>query len=326
MVLKKERDYIEGPIPIDESWWEVILEDVEAQFAAEHSTKISDNDHNFEGTRLDSPPSEINWEWVKSAYDKDQVISLKAADYNRGGILVHGEKIQGFVPASHLIENANHSSEEDRNHLLSSYIGKSLSLKIIECDQDKGRIVLSERAAQSNTGRRIELLQNLEIGNCATGKVTTITDFGVFVDLGGVEGLLHISELSWGRVRHPSEIVSVDDEIEICVLQLDLERNRVALSLKRLQPNPWDMVNTQYEIGQVAQAVVTNIVSYGVFARLEDGLDGLIHISELSDIKKDQKLEDIFTEGQEITVNILNIDPSRQRLGLSLATSGEGMT
>jgi small subunit ribosomal protein S1 len=322
MVQKKEREFIDGPIPLDESWWNAILNDVEG-LSKPASHPQPENVPQDETSKEDSADDGIKWEWIEYLYDQDQVVSLEVTNHNRGGLLVNGEGIQGFVPASHLIGTAKNPNKEDREELLSSYLGQSLQLKVIECDPERGRIVFSERAAQSNPGSRLELLNTLKVGDCIRGVVTTITNFGVFIDLGGVEGLIHVSELSWGRVCDPNEVVSLGDEVEVCILQIDHERNRVALSLKRLQPNPWDTIHDRYHEGQIAEAVITSTVSYGAFARLEDGVDGLIHISGISNQNANQKPGDIFFEGQPVRVKILSIDASRQRLGLSIHTEGE---
>jgi small subunit ribosomal protein S1 len=148
------------------------------------------------------------------------------------------------------------------------------------------------------------------------GEVTNITDFGAFVDLGGVEGLIHISELSWGRVVHPSDILKLGQKIEVQVLNILLERCRIALSLKRLKPNPWATISQRYAVNDVVPAVITSVVSFGVFARLEEGLEGLVHVSEMK--PEGLVVKDTFTEGQHIEVRILHIEPEHQRLGLSL--------
>ena len=324
MVQKKEREYIDGPIPLDESWWNAILNDVEEIYKPSPPLQPEDISHT-EPLEEDLSEDGIKWDWVEYLYNQDQVVSLEVTNHNRGGLLVNGEGIQGFVPASHLIGTTKNPNKEDREELLSSYLGQSLQLKVIECDPERGRIVFSERAAQSDPGSRLELLKNLKVGDCTSGVVTTITNFGVFIDLGGVEGLIHVSELSWGRVCDPNEVVSLGDEVEVCILQIDHGRNRVALSLKRLQPNPWDTIQERYHVGQIVEAIITSMVSYGAFARLEEGVDGLIHISGIANQNTKQKPEDIFFEGQPVKVKILSIDASRQRLGLSIYTEHEGL-
>ncbi len=329
MGLKKEREFIKGPIHPDESWWSVVLEDVESSY---NLKPVDVDDHSLEEVPIESgnlnpleislqnkgEKDEINWDRVQELYDGDEIIRLPVASHNRGGLLVQGDGIQGFVPASHIVELSKKSIIKNREKALSDYVGRSLHLKVIECDQEQGRIVFSERAAQTEPGKRLELLGSLEERDRIEGRVTTITDFGVFVDLGGIEGLIHISELSWGRVCHPCEVVALGEVIEVYILNIDRERSRVALSLKRLHPNPWETVNNRYHLGAITKAVITNIVSFGAFARLEDGLDGLIHISEFGDHSENKGIDEIVAEGQEVDVCIKHIDPTQQRLGLSL--------
>jgi ribosomal protein S1 len=167
----------------------------------------------------------------------------------------------------------------------------------------------------------MDLFKTLLSGQTIRGNVTNITDFGVFIDLGGVEGLIHISELSWGRVSHPSQIVKLGQEIDAQVLEISPERCRVALSLKRLLPNPWEKANTDFAVGQVVSAVVTSIVSYGAFARLDAGIEGLIHASEMT-LDGGNTVRDVISENQEIQVRILHVDAAHQRMGLSLNLEG----
>jgi small subunit ribosomal protein S1 len=228
--------------------------------------------------------------------------------------------LQGFVPVSHLVEQPQ--SEGEVEEWLAGYISHSLNLKVIECDHQRGRVVFSERAALAQPGVRNVLLDNLHPGDMATGTITNITEFGVFVDLGGVEGLIHVSELSWGRVNHPNEVVILGQEIQVYVISIDRERVRVALSLKRLYDNPWETAEIRYRPGQVAEAVITSIVPFGAFARLEDGLDGLIHVSEMCAGLPHTRPSDLVHEGQRVNVRILHVDGNRQRLGLSLNLNG----
>jgi small subunit ribosomal protein S1 len=196
-----------------------------------------------------------------------------------------------------------------------------LRLKVIECVPEDGRIVFSERAAQVEAGKRVELFRSLQVGQRIWGEVTNITDFGVFVDLGGVEGLIHISELSWGRVVHPGQIVRLNQRIEVQVLEVLPERCRVALSLKRLQANPWEEIERRFAVNQIVPAEITTIVSYGAFARLDSGLEGLIHASEIP-ASPGQGPRDVLKEGQKVQTRILHIDAKNQRLGLSLRLEG----
>ena len=264
---------------------------------------------------------QLNWEEAGLLYEQDQVVSLMVTGCNRGGLLVRGDGLHGFVPLSHLI--GVECNEDEPEKIFEQYKDSLINLKIIECDADRGRIVFSERAAQASPGSRKRLLENLSPGDCTWGTVTNITDFGVFVDLGGVEGLVHVSEISWGRVHHPADVVSLGQDVEVHVIQIDQERARIALSLKRLRPNPWETAEERYFVGQITDAVVTSIVPFGAFARLEEGLDGLIHISEFSQLDPKQQKDFGLCEGQQIQVRVLHVDASKQRLGLSLKLEGE---
>ena len=324
-----DKNNMGGPPPVDNSWWMAVLEDVEDSFAptitpnTKPEQKLEKASVSVEKTASNSV--ELDWEWAEQLYGQDQVVNLEVTGYNRGGILVANDRLQGFVPVSHLMQISRKCDDENSlQDALKDYLGKSLDLKVIECDQERGRIVFSERAAQTDSGRRIQLLDDLQEGDCIHGYVTTITNFGAFIDLGGIEGLIHISELSWGRVHHPDDIVSEGQQVEVCVIQIDRQRSRVALSLKRLLPNPWDTVESNYQQGQIIDAVITSIVSFGAFARLDSGLDGLIHASELGENGNDGvRPDEVLSEGQRVQVRILNIDPNRQRLGLSLQSIAE---
>jgi small subunit ribosomal protein S1 len=192
-----------------------------------------------------------------------------------------------------------------------------LHLKIIECVPEEGRLVFSERAARAEAGKRPALFSTIQTGQRLTGEVTNLTEFGVFVDLGGVEGLIHISELSWGRVSHPNQICKIGQRVEVLVMEVTPERCRIALSLKRLMSNPWETARERYSVEAIFPAVVTALVPFGAFARLEEGLEGLIHVSEIP-LPANGTIKDILSPGQSVQVRILQVDASRQRLGLSM--------
>jgi small subunit ribosomal protein S1 len=230
---------------------------------------------------------------------------------------VEEDGVSGFIPFSHLIELAGREQETNREVSLEAYVGRVLRVKVIECVPEEGRVVFSERAALAEPGKRAELFHQLQAGSHVKGIVTNITDFGVFVDLGGVEGLIHISELSWGRVSHPNQIVKLGQEINVQVLDVSAERCRVALSLKRITTNPWEHASTEFPIGTIHNAVITSVMSYGAFARIEAGVEGLIHASEMA-LAPNQTPRDILFDGQELKVRILHVDAAHQRMGLSL--------
>jgi small subunit ribosomal protein S1 len=303
---------------IDEGWWESVL--------AEESR------HSMTTQRMSAPRFEVrqeaqketsetqpmvNWTHVKDLYMNDRIVDLTVTGHNRGGLLVEGNGLFGFVPFSHLIELAG-KENLDRTHDLEPYVGRALKLKVIECVPEDGRVVFSERAAQSEPGKRAELFHSLHAGQNVRGSVTNITDFGVFVDLGGVEGLVHISELSWGRVTHPSQFVKLGGTIDVQVLDLAPERCRVALSMKRLMPNPWTNAAAEFPIGSIHTATITSVLSYGVFARLDKfGVEGLVHASEIPH-EEGVLLKEFLSDGQSIQVRVLHLDPAHHRLGFSM--------
>jgi small subunit ribosomal protein S1 len=304
------------PMPaIDDGWWaSVLAEESRNQMPA--VPVYASNKTEVQGEAAVSTKSGADWTQVKDLYLRDQIVSLEVTGHNRGGLLVEGRGLYGFVPFSHLVELAG-STDADREKALMGYKGRILNVKVIECVPEDGRVVFSERAAQSEPGKRAELFHSMCQGQHVKGHVTNITDFGVFIDLGGVEGLIHISELSWGRVTHPSQIVKLGEEVEVQVLDLAPERCRVALSLKRMHSNPWENAKTDFPVGDVLPATVTTVVSFGAFARLDAGVEGLIHASEIP-LDATQLVKDFLTEGQRIDVRVLHVDADHQRMGLSM--------
>jgi small subunit ribosomal protein S1 len=300
---------------LDEGWWASVLADEDAhQNVRQEAAPQASVPNNLES---------VDWDRAQELYDRDEIISLQVHGCNRGGLLVQGDGLQGFVPVSHLLDIPGAMDESERQDKLSEYIGRSLHLKVIECEPSMERIVLSERAAVAGEGRRKQLFNSLKTGEQISGSVTNVTDFGVFVDLGGVEGLIHVSELSWGRVQHPSEILNVGDSISTLVLQICEESSRVALSLKRLRPNPWDALLDNHKPGDIVPATITAIMRFGAFARLKEGVEGLIHVSSIPHSVGQRDLEQLFQSGQTVIVRILHIDAQRRRLGLGLVSTSE---
>jgi small subunit ribosomal protein S1 len=296
---------------LDEGWWSSILADEETMSVSARSTV---------GKVSPASSGKVDWEHVRMLFDRDEVVELSVYSYNRGGLLAQAEGIQGFVPISHLVEMPAAAGEEERRQMLAGYIGRVMCLKVIECEPTQERIVLSERAALAGGGRRKILFQQLQPGEVVSGTVTNVTDFGVFVDLGGVEGLIHVSELSWGRVQHPGDVLQIGQRIETQVLSITEESSRVALSLKRLNSNPWETLIKRFKPGDVVPASITSIMRFGAFARLEEGVEGLIHISSINLPPGVKDLENILRNGQNVQVRILHIEVERRRLGLGLVT------
>ena len=305
---------------IDEGWWESVLAE-ERQHTPPRPSQGGMKPKALPPSSAEAAPvvetPQPDWDMLKELYAKDRIITMKVIGHTRGGLLVESDRLSGFIPFSHLIELAGREHETDRDLSLETYVGKTLSVKVIECVPEDGRVVFSERAALAEPGKRAELFHNLQQGSQVQGVVTNITDFGVFVDLGGVEGLIHISELSWGRVSHPNQIVQLGEAIGVQVLDISPERCRVALSLKRLASNPWERAATDFPVGTIHNAVITSVLSYGAFARIEAGVEGLIHGSEMV-LEPNQSPREILSEGQELQVRILHLDAAHQRMGLSL--------
>ena len=315
-----KRKYESAMPIIDEGWWESVLAE-ERQHTSPRPPQGTMKPKPAPTPQAEASPAveavETNWNLIQEIYSKDRIISMKVVGHNRGGLLVESENLAGFIPFSHLIELAGKEHEADRDECLEAYMGKKLNVKVIECVPEDGRVVFSERAALAEPGKRAELFHDLHNGSHVKGTVTNITDFGVFVDLGGVEGLSHISELSWGRVSHPNQIVKLGEEIHVQVLDVSAERCRVALSLKRMTSNPWERASIDFPVGSLHNAVITSVMSYGAFARIEAGVEGLIHASEMI-LEPNQTPREILFEGQEVRTRILHVDPSHQRMGLSL--------
>jgi len=274
------------------------------------------------GPSADRAPQEraqSSYDWVaaRELYESDGIAELNVTGVNRGGLLVEGEHIRGFIPLSHLIGVPSLTSEEERQTVMYRKIGQPIRAKIIEFDPEKGRVVFSERAAQAAPGRRAELLTKLQVGDRIQGEVTNITNFGVFIDLGGMEGLVHLSEISWGRVHNPADFVSIGQKVDVEVISVDRDQGRIALSLKRLQSDPWVTVPERYMPGIWVPCKITHVTNFGAFASLEEGVEGLIHISELADGPFSHP-RNIVTEGEEVTARVISVESGSRRLALSL--------
>ena len=262
-----------------------------------------------------------NEDWLRAEemMNADEVWNGAVADANRGGLIVPFGNLRGFVPASHVVDLPRGLSEDERKDHLVDMIGKPISVKVIEVNRRRRRLVLSQREAQREIrdARKDSLLENLSEGEIRRGVVSGLRDFGAFVDLGGADGLIHISELAWHRVKHPRELLNVGDEIDVYVLRLDQEGRRIGQSLKRLQPNPWSQVDDMYHVGQMVEGVISRVTQFGAFVSLEPGIEALLHVSQIADPAPENPAE-LLHEGQTITARIISIEPHRQRLGLSI--------
>ena len=268
---------------------------------------------------------ERDWHDAQTHFEQGDTFELDVIGFNRGGLIVRFGEIRGFVPASQVFDLRGPVPADQPDQRMQKLVGKKLRLKIIEVDRAKNRLILSETSASRGwrTEQKERLLNELQKGETRHGRVSGLADFGAFVDLGGADGLIHLSELSWQPISHPSEVVKVGDDVDVFVMDVDREKKRIALSLKRMQPEPWDLVMSTYEVGQLVQATITKLTTFGAFARLQDGIEGLIHISELSN-ERIVHPKSVVNVGDTVDVRIVRIEPDRRRLGLSLRQAQEG--
>ncbi len=260
-----------------------------------------------------------DWITAEEYMENGMVWEGTVVEANRGGLIVPFGNLRGFVPASHVIDLPRGLDEDNRQSHMADLIGRSITVKVIEVNRKRRRLVLSQREAQ--TGRRSQrkeaLLDELHEGEVRKGVVSGLRDFGAFVDLGGADGLIHISELAWHRVRHPRELLSVGDEVEVYILRLDQEGKRIGLSLKRLQPNPWALVDEMYHVGQLVEGEVSRVTQFGAFVSLEPGIEALLHTSQMADPAPEDPSV-LVRESQKLLMRVISIESHRQRLGLSL--------
>jgi small subunit ribosomal protein S1 len=267
---------------------------------------------------IDRARQEKSWRILQEQYERGEVIGAEVVNYNKGGLLVNLDGVRGFVPASQVTEIRG-GDDAQKQADMARLIGSRLQLKIIEINRHRNRLILSERQAlqERRDVMKEKLIEELREGEVRKGRVSSICDFGAFVDVGGADGLVHLSELSWSRVRHPSEVLSIGQEVEVFVLGINAEEKKIALSIKRTQAEPWSRVAANYDVNQLVIGTVTQLANFGAFARIEDGIEGLVHVSELSDARISHPRQ-LVHEGQELLLRIIRIDPQRRRMGLSL--------
>ena len=274
---------------------------------------------------IDRARGEQGWRVLEKAMDNNESCKGVITGSNRGGAVVESEGVQGFVPLSQLVGPARELYVPGGEPPKEGFIGMEVEFKIIELNRRRNRAIFSERAALQawKQIQKMRLVQELTEGEVRKGRVAGISNFGAFVDLGGADGLIHISELSWEPVKSPDEIVTVGTEIDVFVLRVDRENLKIALSLRRLQPEPWDEIETKFAVGQTVTGTVTKLANFGAFARIDRGIEGLIHISELAhQVIKHPR--DVVNEGDELELKIIRIEPERRRLGLSLKQTLDG--
>jgi small subunit ribosomal protein S1 len=273
---------------------------------------------------VDKARQERSWRILQTAHESGDVITARVINYNKGGLLVNLDGVRGFVPASQ-VSGISRGPDTQKQSDMARMVNTDLSLKVIEINRNRNRLILSERQAvqESRESKKDELLSSLHEGDVRSGVVSSVCDFGAFVDIGGADGLVHLSEISWSRVKHPNEVLKVGDKVDVAILSIDHERKRIALSIKRTQSEPWTRAGERYQLGQIVEGTITQLASFGAFARIEDGIEGLVHISEMGD-ERIQHPKEIVAEGDVVQARIIRIDPARKRMGLSLRLNRDG--
>ena len=328
---------------LDEGYWESLLKDVEAwsveRPGIEHQTDERPRGDGYSAGGTFAQPGNYQNTWtqervvsssgfgpntpevwvaLREAMQHNDVLEVDVTGSNRGGLIVRYHTLRGFIPASQLAEVTPEMDENARRTVLAGYIGQHISVCVIEVDPSRDRIVFSERAVEEDENEEIPpLLNEIRAGEVRRGRVTNLTAFGAFVDLGGYEGLIHVSEMSWSRVGHPRDVLTIGQEIDVFVMSVDPGEGRVALSLKRTKPDPWIGIESRYSIGQIVSGHVTNVVDFGVFVKVEDDLEGLVHVSELGE-GTFLHPRNVVKEGQYLTTRVIGVDGEMRRLALSL--------
>lgn len=261
---------------------------------------------------------EEDWIRAEEMMRSGAIYEGKISAYNRGGLTVPFGRIRGFIPLSQIVGIPQGLKEEERRKRLAAMVGQTVGLRVVDVDRVKRRLILSQRRAHRAWQRilRKRLLESLEVGQRRKGRVSSVTDFGVFVDLGGVEGLVHVSELSWRHVEDPREVVKVGDEVEVVVLEVNRSKGRIGLSIKQTQEDPWKTVKERYRENQLVEGRILRVTDIGAIVELEPGIEGLLHASELVGAP-DVKPQDVLRPGDTVLLKILDISPSRRRMRLS---------
>jgi small subunit ribosomal protein S1 len=263
---------------------------------------------------------QMAWTSVEEQMEDDAIIESKVIGYNKGGLIVGVHGLRGFVPASQISALRRSQAVGDTpEQRWAKMIGEPISVRIIEVDKSRRRLICSERAAGSESRQSIKerVIEELEEGKVYTGRVTSLADFGAFVNINGADGLVHLSELSWDRIQHPSEILEVGQEVKVKVINIDRDKKRIGLSLRALSDDPWRSRIEKFSVGQLVEGVITRLTKFGAFARLEGDIEGLIHISEISETRIEHPKE-VLKEGEVVALRIIRIDPEQHRIGLSL--------
>ncbi|NTV36112.1 MAG: S1 RNA-binding domain-containing protein [Anaerolineaceae bacterium] len=263
---------------------------------------------------------EVGWKQAEDLQKSKDVYHSSIVGYNKGGLIVPVHGLRGFVPASQIsLSRRAGVSGETPEQRWSKMIGEEIDVTVIEVDQERRRLILSERAASTETRESLKerVIDDLKEGEIRTGRVTSLAEFGAFVNISGADGLVHLSEISWDRIQHPNEVLKVGQEVKVKIISIDREKKRIGLSIRQLLSDPWSEKVNRYQVGQLVEGSITRLTKFGAFARLDDDVEGLIHISEISE-KRIEHPKEVLKEGDTVTLRVLKIDPANHRIGLSL--------
>jgi small subunit ribosomal protein S1 len=263
---------------------------------------------------------QIAWDNVERLVSSDEVVESKVMGFNKGGLIVGVEGLRGFVPSSQISAlRRSQSTGDTPEQRWQKMIGQPITVRVIEVDRERRRLILSERAASTESRQSIKerVIEELEEGKVYTGRVTSLANFGAFININGADGLVHLSELSWDHIDHPREVLEVGQELKVKVINVDKDKKRIGLSVRALQEDPWRSRVEKYSVGQLVEGVITRLTKFGAFARLEGDIEGLIHISEIADHRIEHPKE-VLKEGEVKSLRVIRIDPEQHRIGLSL--------
>lgn len=263
---------------------------------------------------------QISWENVEKLVANEEVVESKIIGFNKGGLIVGVEGLRGFVPSSQIsAARRSQSTGDTPEQRFQKMIGQPISVRVIEVDRERRRLILSERAANTESRQSVKerVIDELEDGKVYTGRVTSLANFGAFININGADGLVHLSELSWDHIEHPREVLEVGQEIKVKVINVDREKKRIGLSVRALQDDPWKSRVEKYSVGQLVEGKITRLTKFGAFARLDGDIEGLVHISELAEHRIEHPKE-VLKEGDVKSLRVIRIDPENHRIGLSL--------
>jgi small subunit ribosomal protein S1 len=263
---------------------------------------------------------QISWDNVEKLVTDSEVIDSKIIGFNKGGLIVGVEGLRGFVPSSQISAlRRSQTTGDTPEQRFQKMVGQPISVRVIEVDRERRRLILSERAANTESRQSLKerVIDELEEGKIYTGRVTSLANFGAFININGADGLVHLSELSWDHIEHPREVLEVGQEVKVKVINVDREKKRIGLSVRALQDDPWSSRVEKYSVGQLVEGKITRLTKFGAFARLDDDIEGLIHISEMADHRIEHPKE-VLRENDVKTLRVIRIDADQHRIGLSL--------